>query len=351
MTISEQMKRKVQEDERPKRKKQHSGTTEQMISTGSTLLDLAISGGRVSHGGIPGGVFVEIFGPSSSGKTVLLCEIAGGVSRAGGDVMFSDPEARLNKQFAKLFGLDVTDIDYRIPNTIPEVFRPVRDWEPKPQTTGAINGVFADSLAALSTDLEMEKEEGDKMGMRRAKEFSEELRKTCRIISEKNLLMVASNQIRENLDAGPYGQKWKSPGGMAIEFYASLRLRMKGTEKIKRKTSIKGKEVERIVGVKSEIEVSKSSVWSFGRQAKVTIIFDYGIDDVRDNLQFLKEYTGNNVYVLGDIKLAKSIEEAIDMIEQDKLEKKLKVEVIDLWHEVEAKFKSERKPKHSMQED
>jgi RecA/RadA recombinase len=344
MTISDQMKRKVEEDEKPKRTKKLDGSTERIISTGSTLLDLSISGGRVEQGGLPGGILVEIFGPSSSGKTVLLCEIAGGVQREGGAVMFSDPEARLNKQFAKLFDLDVSRIEYSVPNTIAEVFKPVREWEPKSPKPGAINGVFTDSLAALSTEMEMD--EKDAYGMRRAKEFSEELRKTCRILTEKNLLMVCSNQIRQNIDAGAYGQKYISPGGKAIEFYSSLRLRMLGVEKIKRVTKVAGKEVTRIVGVKSDIEVSKSSVWKPFHQSTVTILFDYGIDDVRDNLQYIKTYTGETVYCMGGMKLSKSIEEAISIVEEDGGEAKLKKEVIELWHEIESKFKSERKPKH-----
>ena len=112
---------------------EYDGNTEIMISTGSTLLDLAVSGGRIRGGGIPGGILVEIFGPSSSGKTVLLCEIAGGVQRQGGHVMFCDPEARLNKQFAHIFGLETNKIEYTTPDTVPEVFKPVRKWKPKPE--------------------------------------------------------------------------------------------------------------------------------------------------------------------------------------------------------------------------
>ena len=67
-----------------------------MISTGSTLLDLIISGTRVRGGGLPGGILVEIFGPSGTGKTVLLCEIGGVIQRQNGDVRYGDPEARLN---------------------------------------------------------------------------------------------------------------------------------------------------------------------------------------------------------------------------------------------------------------
>ncbi len=317
--------------------------TETFISTGSTLLDLAISGGRVRGGGIPGGILVEIFGPSGAGKTVLLCEIAGAVQRQGGEIKFNDPEARLNKQFAQIFDLDLKDADYSTPDLIPEVFGAVRKWEP--DDTSKINGMFADSLAALSTDMEMGKDEGDKMGMRRAKEFSEECRKTCRILTKKNILMVCSNQVRQNADAGPYGLKYRSPGGEAIPFYASLRLRCIGAQKIKEEKTINGKKHTRIIGVETAIEVFKSSVWKPYRQASVFIMFDYGIDDIRANLQFVKQMTKATTYVVGSEKAGVSMADAIAWVEKHGLEEDLKAQTIDLWEAVEEEFEIERKPK------
>jgi recombination protein RecA len=328
---------------RVKNKKELDGNTEVMVSTGSTLLDLAISGTRVKGGGLPGGIFAEIFGPSGSGKTVLLCEIAGAIKRLGGEIMFKDPEARLNKTFAQIFDLDVDTIDYDTPNTVPQVFKPVREWEPK---AIGINGILADSFAALSTDMEME--DSDKYGMRRAKEFSEELRKTCRIITQKNFLMVASNQVRENIDAAnKFSPKWVSPGGQAVPFYASIRLRMASVEKEYKKITLKtsGKEERRIIGVTTTVEVFKSSVDKPFRQAPVSIIFDYGIDDIRQNLVFVKKHTKSTTYTVNDVSVGPSLDKAILKVEELQLEKKLKRQTITLWEEVEASFESKRKPK------
>lgn len=339
-----------QVDEKIKNKKVKTSVTyegsDNVISTGSTLLDLAISGGRFEEGGIPTGILVEIFGPSGTGKTVLLSQLAGNMQRMNGKIMFHDPEARLNKQFAKMFGLDTDVIEYTIPDTVPEMFKSVRKWAPKDdKNEGIVCGVFADSLAALSTDMEMDKEEGDKMGMRRAKEFSEELRKTCRIITQQNILMVCSNQIRQNLDAGPYGQKYKSPGGEAISFYSSLRLRCFNPQKIKVKHTVRGKEYQRIIGVRVNVEVFKSSVWAPYHNADIFILFDYGIDDIRGNLAFLKTVTGNTIYKLGDKALGRSLNHAIKVIEEENLESELKRMVIEVWREIEEKFQGTRKPK------
>jgi len=340
-SLSTQIKQRIENG--VKKTSEYDGNINTMISTGSTLLDLAISGGRVRGGGLPGGILVEVFGPASAGKTVLLCEIAGAVQRQGGSIMFHDPEARLNKQFAQMFDLDTSQIDYTIPDTVTKVFSSVREWKPK--TEKKINAVMADSLAALSTDMEMENKEGDKMGQRRAKEFSQELRRTCRILTQNNLLMVCSNQVRVNMDAGPYGQKYISPGGEAIGFYSSLRLRMSKPQKIKAKQKIEGKEVTRVIGVETEVEVFKSSIWKPYHTASLTILFDYGIDDVRSNLQFIKDYTDSSTYTVGDEKLSVSLEHSIKLIEKGNKVKQLREEVIDLWENIESKFESERKPK------
>lgn len=333
---------------KPKQESPEYDGRENTISTGSTLLDLAISGGRFREGGIPLGILVEIFGPSGAGKTVLLSQIAGNVQSCNGAIMFHDPEARLNKQFAKMFGLDIEQVEYTTPNTIPEVFQGVRQWIPTEEAEAEkpLYGVFADSLAALSTDMELGKDEGDKMGMRRAKEFSEEMRKTCRLIAQQNILMVCSNQVRQNLDAGPYGQKYKSPGGEAIGFYSSLRLRCASPQKMKVKKTIKGKEHERVIGVRVVIEVHKSSVWKPFHTAEVPILYDYGIDDIRANLQFVKSASGDSVYKVGEEKLGKSMNDAIRVVESQGRERELKDQTIDLWNEIEKKFEEERKPKN-----
>lgn len=315
-----------------------------VISTGSTLLDLAISGGRYPEGGIPPGILVEIFGPSGCGKTVLLCEIAGAVQRQGGEIMFRDPEARLDAQFAKMFGFEVGAADYSQPNTVPEVFAPIREWEP---TGNGINAIFADSLAALSTDMEMGDKDG--MGMRRAKEFSEECRRTCRVLKQRGFLMVCSNQIRDNPEATQFGEKFTTPGGKAIGFYSSLRLRCHSPEKIRREVKIdKDKKIRRVVGVATTIDVYKSSVWEPHHSAQVSILYDYGVDDIRSNLEFVKSIAGppGAFYSIdGNERLGSGLEHSIRAVEEGGLERQLKQRVIQLWHELEEKFKVERQPK------
>lgn len=326
----------------PEKKAKLVGNTELMISTGSTLLDLAISSGRKYGGGIPGGVFIEIAGPPSCGKTVLLCEIAGAVQRAGGAVRFDDPEARLNKTFASIFDLNTEDIGYDKPDTVTQVFKNIREW--KPRGKASINGSFTDSLAALSTDLEMDNEDGDKMGQRRAKEFSEGFRKNARIISNSNFIMVASNQLRSkknrfNPDAVD------SPGGWALDFYASCRIWATKVTPITKKIKINGVTVEKEIGATTTFFIKKSSIDKPHRKATLTIIYDYGIDDVRENLQFIKDHTQNTTYKVGGKGVGKGLNQAISSVEKNNLQAELRKEVIELWNYIEDKFSSKDRVK------
>jgi hypothetical protein len=108
---------------------------------------------------------------------------------------------------------------------------------------------------------------------------------------------------------------------------------------------VRSKEQERVVGVLTEIEVHKSSVWKPYHSAEVYILFDYGIDDIRGNLRFLKTTTGDSVYTIGDQKLDKSLDRSIHIVEEAGLEHTLKEEVINLWNEIEGQFEEKRKPR------
>jgi recombination protein RecA len=309
----------------------------QVVSTGSTLLDLSISGKVVKGGGIPTGNLVEVFGPSGAGKTSILAEIAASCQSLNGDVLFLDPEARLNQEYARIYGVELNPEQYLRPDTVTEMFDKIWEWKPKGE---GVNGVFADSLAALSTKMEIEEE--DKYGMRRAKEFSEGLRKTCRLIANSNWIVVCSNQIRE----GPSGET--TPGGRAIPYYSSLRIRVgppaQGGKIVKIITLANGKKHEKIIGIRSNCIIKKSSLDDPFRSCSISILFGYGIDDIRENLQYLKDGLGLSKYKAVSEEFA-FMEKAIAHIEENKLQDQLKQEVIALWEEIEAKFVVIRKRK------
>jgi RecA/RadA recombinase len=307
-----------------------------VLSTGSTLLNLSISGGRIEGGGIPGGVLVEVFGPSQVGKTAILAEVAASAQSKGGEAKFADPEARLDKEYSKIYGFKINEENYSRPNTVKEVFKPLRVWSP---IENKINVYAADSLAALSTEMEMEEEEGDKRGQKRAKDFSEQLRKHCRILANNNWVMICSNQIRQG-DRG-----YVTPGGEAIKFYSSIRIKMSpafpGSKIIKKIKNSAGVEIEKAIGIKSNCEVIKSVDDPY-RECSISIIFGYGIDDIRDQLEYYKAMTKENTFNSIE-KSFRSLDQAVEYIEQNKLVKKLKERTIGIWQEMEELFSFNRK--------
>ena len=322
---------------------------DKVISTGSTLLDCAISGNRVYGGGLPGGIIVEIFGPSGYGKTLLVVEICSSAAARGGLVEFDDPEGRLDKEYARLTnGLDLTTKGkYRRSKTVEEVFEFVEKWEAE-EGSGEIDVMAVDSLAALSTSIEMESE--DKRGQMKAKKMSESLRKNALRLAQEKRLLVCTNQVRQG--STPQGlPKEIVPGGEAFPFYASLRIRIgppptgKGSFKIEEKMKLDGKgEYKKIVGVHPYAYCVKNSCDDPYREVPLYIIFGYGLDDIRANLQWSKDIKGNTKYDC-ITKEFTAIKRAVDHIEEFSLQADLRKKTIDLWMEIEEKFKHIRSPK------
>lgn len=312
------------------------------ISTGSTLLDLEISGSRIRGGGIPSGVIVEVFGPSGAGKTSIIAEICANAKAKGGDYFICDPEARLDAEYAKIYGLKIDKTRYSRPDTVPEMFQKVWDWEPKPEKKDTISVFGGDSLAALSTSMEMDNDDGDKMGMRRAKEFSEWMRKTCRKIANNNWIVVLTNQEREGTN-GP-----TTPGGKAIPYYSSIRIRVSpqmSNKYIKSSKKIGSQTVEKKRGIRSKAQIKKSSVGDPYGEAPYSLIFGYGMDDLRENLQYLKELNGASKYECIDESFA-TIEKAIFYVEEKGYQDQIKELVIDKWESVQESFVTERRVKN-----
>jgi len=334
-----------------------------IVSTNCTLLDLSISGGRLYEGGIPACILGEWHGPAGSGKTAILSEIGANVQKQGGDIQYQDPESRFDKEYARIYEIELDKKNYHRPSTVTEVFELIKTWK----TNNFLKALITDSLAALTTDFEVK--EGDKMGMRRAKEFSEGLRIHARTIGD--MLWMASNQERD----GKYGPS--TPGGNAVGFYASLRVRIRQIEKIdlekefkpnnvpdwimgaqdkkdeeeeekkkvKRKKEKEDVKIKKVIGIKSECYVTKSTIDDPYRSAMIYIIFGHGIDDVRGNLQYIKDMYNLNSYATPDGKRYMGMEQAIAHVyEGDRIDD-LKKQVVRTWHEIEELFRANRERK------
>jgi hypothetical protein len=105
-----------------------------------------------------------------------------------------------------------------------------------------------------------------------------------------------------------------------------------------------GKEIKKIIGIESSCYIRKSTIDDPYRTANISILFNYGLDDVRQNLQYIKDMTKDSQYDCFDKKY-QSMERAIQYIEENRLQKKLRNSVIDFWEAIEKKFELKRTPK------
>ena len=138
-----------------------------------------------------------------------------------------------------------------------------------------------------------------------------------------------------------FSKKTDTPGGHAIKHHCDLRLEIVPVKFLSEEKAIAGKKYKQEYGVISNIKVVKSSVWKPHQIAPIYVVYDYGIDDIRANLQFIKDYTTATTYWTDD----RSMKDAIDNVEENNLENDLKEATINLWEEIQEKFHHDRKPK------
>jgi len=310
------------------------------LSTGCTILDLAISD-RLP-GGFGAGRISHIVGHESSAKSILALEPLGSAQRQGGHATFIDSEMTLDLQRAKdLFGVDtkklhyihregsdVLTIGYFFDEILPEL-------EKEALTTNNPSVSSIDSLSAMTTDLELEEETDKQSYGTRAKSLSKGFRKHIWQLAKSNLGLIFVDQTRQNLGV-MFGKKHTFSGGEALKFYASTRVYVNHIKDIKNKH-------DKIIGIIVYFKVEKNKIAPPFRDGEFRLLFDYGIDDIGTNIQWLKDACGlkGNYEILG--KSFKSLDKAIDYIEENNFEKDLQKEVWNIWKQMYEKIDRKRR--------
>jgi recombination protein RecA len=275
----------------------------QAIPTGALSLDIALG-----VGGIPRGRITEIYGPEGSGKTTVCLHIIAEAQRMGGTAAMVDVEHALDPAYAAVCGVNVDDVYISQPDTGEEALEIAEALI----RSGAIDVLVIDSVAALVPRAEIEGDMGDSHPGLQARLMSQALRKLSGAIKQSNTAVVFTNQLRQKIGV-MFGNPETTSGGMALKFYASIRLDIRRIQAIKAGGDV--------IGNRTRVRVTKNKVAPPYRAAEFDIMYNEGISRSGDILDLAVEkdvlQKRGSYYTFKDANLAQGRENAKEMLRQD----------------------------------
>jgi len=315
------------------------------LSTGCTLLDLAIA--NKLPGGFPAGRSTQIFGGESTGKTVLAAEAIGSSQRQKGKAWLDDTEGVWDLDRSEtIHDVKPDELVQNDSATLEELF----DTNIRKAIDESIKIVapccyVTDSLTTLPSVKETEEELGKaSYGTSRAKTLSAAFRKIQDDLNKTNLALLFIDQERDNVGV-TFGDSTTTPGGRALKFYASVRVRLSHEERIKNAS-------EKIIGVRLGFFTRKNKIAPPFREGSFRVLFDYGIDDIGSSIEWLHEndpiWKGKAKkdvpWEIDALKLkGRGLNALAEKVEGEGLEKELQNEVLRVWALVYAPIERKKR--------
>lgn len=284
------------------------------IPTGSISLDSALG-----IGGIPRGRVVEIFGPESSGKSTLALHVLAEAQKQRGVGAFVDAEHALDPDYAKRIGVDVEELLISQPDSGEQALQIVETLV----RSGTVDVIVVDSVAALTPKAEIVGEMGDVHIGLQARLMSQALRKLAAIVAKAKTSVIFLNQTRMKI--GSYGNPETTPGGLALKFYSSVRIRLGRIAQIKHK--------DEIIGSRIRAKIVKNKVAAPFKTAEFDIYYNEGIsktaDVIRTGLKYGVVERAGSWFQYKDRKLGQGMEASKKFLKENpRITEGIKQEII-----------------------